>query len=92
MDKRSSMALARIVDMLLDEVPEAAAQAEAFSRRIEPVLLVCFTSMNGRSLLLIHKGSWGHSWTACRPDTTALQTMVTISMMQPAGAAVAPSA
>jgi hypothetical protein len=34
------MAQARIIGMLLDEVPDAADQAEAFSRRIGPVLRV----------------------------------------------------
>lgn len=40
LDQRSCLAQARIVDMLLDEVPDAADQAEAFSRRIRPVLRV----------------------------------------------------
>ena len=40
MDRRSSLLRSRILGMLLDEVPDAADQAEALSRRMAPILQV----------------------------------------------------
>ena len=56
MGRRSSIAVARIVDMLLDEVPEAAGQAEAFSRRIGPLLQV-WIALRCCGYLLCNSGS-----------------------------------